>query len=109
MQFCSVLSLQVSRDLVTAMDDAFVKSEPFGVALIIGAWNYPVQLALGPAVGALAAGKEAHTFGFFYDNLLNTLLKAFAFGPLHSADLLEISCHSARADTPDSSVGCEIN
>jgi aldehyde dehydrogenase (NAD+) len=30
--------------------------EPLGVVLVIGAWNYPVQLALSPMVGALAAG-----------------------------------------------------
>jgi aldehyde dehydrogenase (NAD+) len=30
--------------------------EPLGVALIIGPWNYPVQLLLSPLVGALAAG-----------------------------------------------------
>lgn len=30
--------------------------EPCGVALVIGAWNYPLQLALAPAIGAVAAG-----------------------------------------------------
>ena len=30
--------------------------EPLGLALIIGAWNYPLQLTLGPLVGAIAAG-----------------------------------------------------
>ncbi|PWJ53850.1 aldehyde dehydrogenase (NAD+) [Quadrisphaera granulorum] len=30
--------------------------EPLGVALIIGAWNYPLLLTLSPLVGALAAG-----------------------------------------------------
>jgi aldehyde dehydrogenase (NAD+) len=31
-------------------------SEPLGVVLIIGPWNYPVQLLLNPLVGAIAAG-----------------------------------------------------
>lgn len=35
---------------------AKVVSEPLGVVLIIGPWNYPVQLVLAPLVGALAAG-----------------------------------------------------
>lgn len=35
---------------------SFVLNEPYGVALIIGAWNYPFQLTLGPLVGAVAAG-----------------------------------------------------
>jgi aldehyde dehydrogenase (NAD+) len=30
--------------------------EPLGVTLVIGAWNYPVQLSLAPAVAAIAAG-----------------------------------------------------
>ncbi len=33
-----------------------IYSEPLGVALIIGPWNYPVQLLLTPLVGAMAAG-----------------------------------------------------
>jgi aldehyde dehydrogenase (NAD+) len=37
----------------------WVQSEPFGVALILGPWNYPVQLLAGPLVSALAAGNCA--------------------------------------------------
>lgn len=33
-----------------------VLSEPLGTALVIGTWNYPIQLLLAPLVGALAAG-----------------------------------------------------
>jgi aldehyde dehydrogenase (NAD+) len=33
--------------------------EPLGVVLIIGAWNYPLQLTLLPLVGAIAAGNCA--------------------------------------------------
>jgi aldehyde dehydrogenase (NAD+) len=33
-----------------------VKKEPKGVALIIGAWNYPLLLLLQPMVAAIAAG-----------------------------------------------------
>ena len=33
--------------------------EPLGVVLIIGAWNYPVQLNILPLVGAIAAGNCA--------------------------------------------------
>ncbi|MBW0019044.1 MAG: aldehyde dehydrogenase family protein [Mycobacterium sp.] len=34
----------------------WVQYEPYGTVLIIGAWNYPFYLTLGPAVGAIAAG-----------------------------------------------------
>lgn len=36
-----------------------IQREPLGVALIIGPWNYPVQLMLVPLIGALAAGNCA--------------------------------------------------
>src|SRR6202048_3503798 len=32
------------------------RHEPLGVVLIIGPWNYPFYLCLGPMIGALAAG-----------------------------------------------------
>ncbi|MBY0441420.1 MAG: aldehyde dehydrogenase family protein [Mycobacteriaceae bacterium] len=34
----------------------WVQYEPYGTVLVIGAWNYPFYLTLGPAVGAIAAG-----------------------------------------------------
>ncbi|MCQ1956083.1 aldehyde dehydrogenase family protein [Arthrobacter sp. zg-Y826] len=38
---------------------ARTEPRPLGVVLIIGPWNYPVQLVLAPLVGALAAGNAA--------------------------------------------------
>ena len=38
---------------------SFTVSDPLGTVLIVGAWNYPVQLVLGPLVGAIAAGNCA--------------------------------------------------
>jgi aldehyde dehydrogenase (NAD+) len=37
----------------------FYQYEPLGVVLIIGPWNYPVYLTLGPLIGAIAAGNCA--------------------------------------------------
>jgi aldehyde dehydrogenase (NAD+) len=34
----------------------WIEYEPYGTVLVIGAWNYPFYLTLGPAVGAIAAG-----------------------------------------------------
>lgn len=36
-----------------------IRKEPLGVSLIIGAWNYPIQLIGAPLIGALAAGDTA--------------------------------------------------
>lgn len=35
------------------------RKEPYGVCLIIGAWNFPILLVLSPLVGAIAAGNSA--------------------------------------------------
>ncbi|MCD9029543.1 coniferyl aldehyde dehydrogenase [Luteimonas sp. BDR2-5] len=37
---------------------AFYEYQPLGVAGIIGAWNYPILLTLGPAIDAIAAGNH---------------------------------------------------
>ncbi len=34
----------------------WVEYEPYGTVLVIGAWNFPFTLTIGPAVGAIAAG-----------------------------------------------------
>jgi aldehyde dehydrogenase (NAD+) len=47
---------RVWAPLVTRPAKARIVREPFGVALVIAPWNYPVQLLLSPMVGALAAG-----------------------------------------------------
>jgi acyl-CoA reductase-like NAD-dependent aldehyde dehydrogenase len=36
-----------------------ITHEPFGVCLIMGAFNYPISLTLGPLIGAIAAGNCA--------------------------------------------------
>ncbi len=35
---------------------SFIVPEPLGVCLVIGAWNYPIQLSLIPLISAIAAG-----------------------------------------------------
>lgn len=47
---------KVKKGLLNIMDKAYINREPYGVSLIIGAWNYPVQLALLPLIGAVSAG-----------------------------------------------------
>ncbi|WP_188306216.1 aldehyde dehydrogenase family protein [Streptomyces sp. CBMA123] len=53
------------RPAAAAVPDAFLPAQarvvrdPLGVVLVIAPWNYPLQLALAPLVGALAAGNTA--------------------------------------------------
>ncbi|NXX61693.1 AL3B2 dehydrogenase, partial [Scopus umbretta] len=46
----------VDKNLVTRLDSAFIRKEPYGVVLIIAPWNYPINLFLVPLIGAIAAG-----------------------------------------------------
>ncbi|GGL09938.1 aldehyde dehydrogenase family protein [Nocardia jinanensis] len=45
--------------LIQYPGSAWVQYEPLGVVLVIGPWNYPVVLTLGPLIAALAAGNAA--------------------------------------------------
>ncbi len=47
---------RVSTALATMPARSRITSEPLGVVLVIAPWNYPLQLSLGPAVAAIAAG-----------------------------------------------------
>ncbi|SIR16736.1 aldehyde dehydrogenase [Pontibacter lucknowensis] len=49
----------VGETLLNFPARSYVYSQPYGVALIIGPWNYPLQLVLNPLIGALAAGNCA--------------------------------------------------
>lgn len=42
-----------------ALYSTYVQNQPYGVVLILGAWNYPYQLTLVPLVGAIACGNCA--------------------------------------------------
>jgi aldehyde dehydrogenase (NAD+) len=55
----------------------WVEYEPFGAVLVIGAWNFPFALTLGPAIGALAAGNVV-------------LLKPSEIAPASSALMAEL-------------------
>jgi aldehyde dehydrogenase (NAD+) len=46
----------VSTGLMNLPGKSYILPEPLGVCLVIGAWNYPYQLSLGPVIAAMAAG-----------------------------------------------------
>ncbi len=47
---------KVNTTLVNLPSSSYVMHEPLGVVMIIGPWNYPLQLLFTPLVGAIAAG-----------------------------------------------------
>lgn len=46
----------VETSLVVGPGDSYIIPEPYGVTLVIGAWNYPFATTVGPAALAIAAG-----------------------------------------------------
>jgi len=49
----------VPTNMLNFPGKSFVLPEPLGVVLIIGPWNYPLQLVLAPLMAAIAAGNCA--------------------------------------------------
>ena len=47
---------KVPTNLMNLPGKSFIYQEPLGVVLIIGPWNYPLQLLFTPLVGAIATG-----------------------------------------------------
>lgn len=47
---------RVGTDLANIPGKSYIIPEPLGNTLVIGAWNYPYQLSILPAVSAIAAG-----------------------------------------------------
>ena len=35
---------------------SYIQPEPYGVVLVIGAWNYPLTTSIHPVISAIAAG-----------------------------------------------------
>lgn len=47
---------KVRTNLLNMPGKSMIVPEPLGTCLVIGAWNYPYQLSLCPAIAAIAAG-----------------------------------------------------
>ncbi len=68
---------QVKTPITQFHAKSFVVPEPFGVALIMSPWNYPLQLCLEPVVGAISGGNCA-------------VIKPSAYAPSTSAAIAKI-------------------
>lgn len=47
---------KAGTNLLNLPSTSYIMPEPLGVVLIIGPWNYPLQLLITPLIGAIAAG-----------------------------------------------------
>ncbi|KAF8794100.1 Aldehyde dehydrogenase family 3 member A2 like protein [Argiope bruennichi] len=50
---------KTEKNLILMLDKTYIVPQPYGVVLIIGAWNYPFLLVSSPLLGAIAAGNCA--------------------------------------------------
>jgi coniferyl-aldehyde dehydrogenase len=50
--------VKVSTPLYLQPSSAYLQRQPLGVVGVVSPWNYPLQLALAPAITALAAGNR---------------------------------------------------
>ncbi|KAB7498820.1 Aldehyde dehydrogenase, dimeric NADP-preferring [Armadillidium nasatum] len=48
----------IPATIITLFDKSVIYPDPYGVVLVMGAWNYPLQLPLLPVSGAIAAGNS---------------------------------------------------
>ncbi len=73
----------VRTNLLNLPSRSYTVTEPLGVVLIIGPWNYPLQLLFAPLAGAIAAGNCV-------------VLKSSEFAPATSAVMKQLvtSCFS---------------
>jgi aldehyde dehydrogenase (NAD+) len=75
---------KVSTNLLNLPGRSYIYKEPLGIVLIIGPWNYPLQLLFTPLVGAIAGGNCA-------------VLKPSEFAPATSAVMKQIIRQSFSA------------
>ncbi len=73
---------RISTDMLNFYSTSRILHEPYGVVLIMSPWNYPLQLALLPMVGALSAGncvmmKPAHYSANVSDLIKKLLTEIF--------------------------------
>lgn len=58
----------------------YVMYEPYGTVLVIAPWNYPIQLAIAPMIGAIAAGNtivvKPSELSIHTSNLINKMCQA---------------------------------
>jgi len=77
---------KILTDMFNFYSTSRIYSEPYGVVLIMSPWNYPLQLALLPLVGAISAGncvmlKPAH-YSSHVSNVIQELIST-TFDPAY--------------------------
>lgn len=71
----------VKSELSDFPSRSFVSSHPYGVTCVISPWNYPFLLAIGPVIGAIAAGNtvmiKPSEFSIHTTNIIEKIMDVF--------------------------------
>ncbi len=71
---------RVKSNLASWPAKSCILYEPYGVTMIIGAWNYPILLVLLPLVGAIAAGNtciiKPSELSFYSSSVIKKILES---------------------------------
>lgn len=70
-----MMDKKVRTPLAQFPSKSYVKSEPYGVVLIMSPWNYPFMLCMEPLIGALAAGNCCVLKPSNYSPAVSTVIK----------------------------------
>lgn len=70
-----MMDKKVRTPLAQFPGKSYVKSEPYGVVLIMSPWNYPFMLCMEPLIGALAAGNCCVLKPSNYSPAVSTVIK----------------------------------
>ncbi len=100
-------------NLLNWPSSSYIIPEPLGVTLVIGAWNYPIQLSLTPVVASMAAGNtiilkpselcsatSRITAKLINENFAPDYFKVVEGGIPETTDLLEQNFDAAKHLTP---------
>lgn len=90
---------KVRGSLINFPSKNYIHSQPYGVSLVIGAWNYPLQLVINPALGSMAAGnctvlKPSEIAPHTSELLAETINSSFDRGYLH---VVQGDAHTTQA------------
>ena len=77
---------RVATPLKLRPGTARIMPQPLGVVGVISPWNYPVQLALAPAIGALAAGNRVLLKPSEVTSATSALLKELVGAQFHESE-----------------------
>jgi aldehyde dehydrogenase (NAD+) len=93
---------RVGTNILNIPGSSYIMPEPLGVCLIIGAWNYPINLTMVPVISAIAAGNTivlkpselaSHTSAglakMISDNFDPSFIKVVEGGIRETTELLE--------------------